>query len=106
MTTGQIDLFSQPKTRARDRATSKDAATVAAKGSAVLEQAIVEAVGWSGQYTDEEIVEFIRQEHGDRWKGSTIVSARARCVDAGRLRDTGETRRNRRGRSMTVWRQR
>lgn len=101
--TQQLDLFSQPKTRTRDRATSRDAATAVAKGSIALEAAIIEAVA-ADALTDEEIIDRVHQAHGDRWLGSTIISGRKRCVDARRLIGTAERRRNRRGRDMTVWR--
>lgn len=103
--TQQLDLFSQPKVRHNDPATSRDAATAVSKGSADLETAIVDAVDRYGPCTDEEIVDLIHAGHGERWKESTIVSARARCVGHGRLVDSGDTGLNRRNRAMTVWRQ-
>jgi len=99
MTAQQISLFSEPRHRATDPDTSREAAAKAEPGAETLERHILERFGISRRLTDEELCSFLPNR-----KASSVITARSRLKNRGLLVASDSKKKNAGGCEMTVWR--
>lgn len=94
----QITLFSEPRHRATDPDTSREAAEAVSHSAARQETRIIERFAMFGPMTDEELV-----MRSPQWREDTLKSARSRLKKRGLLVADGK-KKNSRGRNQTIWR--
>jgi hypothetical protein len=94
----QLALFAEPRARASDPDTSREAAEAVSHSAARQECRIMERFAMFGPMTDEELV-----MRSPQWREDTLKSARSRLKNRGLLIADGK-RKNSRGKNMTIWR--
>lgn len=94
--TTQLELFNQPKARATDPETSREAAVSVEQW--VQDDALLTKFAKYGPLTDSELAAV-----SPAWHEPTLISARGRLKKRGLVEDSGERRKSPRGRNQIVW---
>lgn len=97
--TSQLTLFSEARARRRDPGTSRDAARAVQQHAGVLENLILTEFCLQDWLTDDELAERLPDHHSP-----TVKTCRSRLSKRGLLVDSGQVRKNSRGRHQIVWR--
>lgn len=98
MTARQLTLLAEPRSRAKDPATSK-AAAATQTGGVEAEIMFVFTLSSGPGWTDDEVCRAL-----PLFYAPTVKSARSRLSNRGLLVDSGERRKSDRGRDQIVWR--
>ena len=97
--TAQLELFNEAKVRHSDGATSRDAARAVQQHAGALENLILETFCLEDGLTDDDLAARLFHRHGP-----TVKTCRSRLSKRGLLVDSGQIRKNSRGRNQIVWR--